>query len=388
MEERERILGSEEEISLMDYLAVILKCRKMIIIFCTLTVLATAVTSLLLPKSYRATASIFPPKIERTLPAMASGMGASLTGGLLGIKSEADLYVGMLESRRVSDALIDRFDLMGVYKAKYREEARKALKNKTTIQKRTKDEIIIVSVEDIDPKRAADMANAYLDELDHLNKELNITEAGKKRIFLEERLKETRKGLAQAEENLREFKKGHKVVAMDVQAGALVGAAGKIQAEIAAAETELGILKEFSTEESLKVIDLRSRIKELKKKLAEIERGKLSAAGNPSEKRDTLYTPFTKVPDLGLQLARLTRNVTIQTAIYELLTKEYELAKMEEAKDTPTLQILDRALPPEKRFKPKRRQMVMISGLASLFFSIFLAFAFEYFKRMRETSYK
>lgn len=133
------------------------------------------------------------------------------------------------------------------------------------------------------------------------------------------------------------------------------------------------------------MVNLRSKIKELKKLLAEIEKGQPpSSRANPSQKTDNLYTPFTKVPDLGLQLARFTREVNIQETTYELLTKEYELAKIEEAKDTPTIQILDKAIPPEKRFKPKRRQMVLLSGFTSLFFSIFLAFASEYFKRMRE----
>ncbi|MDI6704417.1 MAG: GNVR domain-containing protein [bacterium] len=375
----------EEEVNLMDYITVILKHRKMIIIICTLTVLATTIISLLLPEIYMATASILPPKTESTLSGMVSGMGgiSSFAGGALGIKSGADLYVGMLKSRTISDALIDRFSLMEVYNAEYREEARNRLDGNTTIKK-AKEGIITVSVEDKDPRRAAEIANAYLDELDRLNKKLNITEAGKKRIFLEKRLKDTERDLARAEENLKRFQKGHKVVAMDAQAMALIEAAGRIQGEIAAAETELGILKEFSTEESLKVINLKSRIRELKKQLAEIEKGKLPTSANPSKNPDSLYTPFTKVPDLGLQLARLTREVKIQETVYELLTKEYELTKIQEAKDTPTIQILDRAKPPEKRFKPKRRQMVMLSGFISLFFSIFLAFASEYFKRMRE----
>jgi len=231
--EETRALEPEEELNLMDYIAVIMEYRKMIVIFCTITVLVTAVISLLLPKVYKATVSILPPKTEGTLPGM-RGEIASLVDGALGIKSGADLYVGMLKSRTIADALIDRFDLK-VYKVKYRWVAMNTLKVNTNVNKSPKEEIITVSVEDKDPKRAAEMANAYLNELDCLNKELNITEAGRKRTFLEERLKETQRDLAQSEENLRGFQKGHKVVAMDVQSAALVGAAGRIQGEIAAA---------------------------------------------------------------------------------------------------------------------------------------------------------
>lgn len=153
--EETRALEPEEELNLMDYIAVIMEYRKMIVIFCTITVLVTAVISLLLPKVYKATVSILPPKTEGTLPGM-RGEIASLVDGALGIKSGADLYVGMLKSRTIADALIDRFDLK-VYKVKYRWVAMNTLKVNTNVNKSPKEEIITVSVEDKDPKRAAEM---------------------------------------------------------------------------------------------------------------------------------------------------------------------------------------------------------------------------------------
>ncbi|MDY7034346.1 MAG: GNVR domain-containing protein [Thermodesulfobacteriota bacterium] len=373
----------EEEINILDYLNVVVKHRRMIFWTCSATVITAVIISLLLPKIYRATATIMPPKEKSPISDMVTGMGglAALAGGALGIESGADLYVGILQSRTVTDAIIDRFSLMEVYNQEHKEKARKKLKSNVSIEN-SKEDIVSITVEDKDPKRVAAMANAFVEELDRLNKRFGITEAGRKRIFLEKRLKEAITNLSRAEENLKEFQKEQRIVVLDEQAKVVVEAAGTIQGEIAATEAELGILMEYSTDESLEVINLKSKIRELKKQLTKIEKGKVPSKTNPSEKDTDLYKPFTEMPDVGLKLFRLKRDVKIQEMIFELLTQQHEMAKIEEAKDTTTIQILDEAVVSQEKTKPRRSLIVALSGAVALMFSIFLSFIFESFERM------
>ena len=372
-----------EEINLLDYLNVVVKHRRMIFWTCITTVITAVIISLLLPKIYSATATIMPPKEKSPMSNLVAGMGglATLAGGALGIDSGADLYLGILQSRTVADAVIDRFDLLEVYEQEKREKARKKLENNVSIEK-SKEDIVSIMVQDKDPKRAAGIANAYVEELDRLNKRFGITEAGRKRIFLEKRLDKAKVNLAKAEENLKEFQTKHRIVVPDEQVKAVVEAAGMIQGEIAATEAELGMLMEFSTDESLDVINLKSRIRELRKQLSRIEEGKDASKANPSEKDHVLYKPFTEMPDLGLKFIRLKREAKIQEMLFELLTQQHEMAKIEEAKDTTTIQVLDEAVVPEEKTKPRRSLIVVLSGAVAFLVSVFLAFLFESFERM------
>lgn len=275
----------EDEINLLDYLRVLWDYRRMIVLICGLAVVTTAIYSLLLPEIYSATTSVVPPmEILRRESGLAVGFGmgeSSILRRAMGVTNIADMYAGILESRAVVDAIIERFDLMKVYEEKeYKSNVRKRLRKNTTI-KISDEGILSVTVEDRDPNRAADIANAYVEELDQRNRLLSSGQATSKRIFLETRLKEI--------------------------------------------EQEL-----------------------------------------------------TKIEDL------LSRETQIKEMLFELLMRECELAKIEEAKSMPTIQILDTAVVPEQRCKPKRRQMVMLSGVASLFLAIFVAFGHQYFARMRQ----
>ncbi len=280
----------EDEINLIDYFRVIFKYRRMILLICGIAVITTAIVSLVLPKIYSATASVVPPiemlqresKLAGTLGGGAGALGGgagSLLSKVIGVTSISDMYAGVLESRVVADAIIDRFDLMKAYKEKkYKSNVRKKLKKNTTID--VSDEgIVNITVEDRDPNRAAAIANAYADELDRQNKRLYAGQATSKRIFLA------------------------------------------------------------------------NRLKEIEEKLAKIE-------------------------DI------LSREAKIQEMLFELLTREYEITKIEEAKSMPTVQVLDRAVVPEIKSKPKRTLMVMLSAIVALFVSIFAAFGREYFTKV------
>jgi tyrosine-protein kinase Etk/Wzc len=271
--------NDEETINLADYLRVISKHRRMIFLICTITVITTAIISMLLPKSFAATTSVVPPM--DVLQKESAGLGAvksSILRNAMDVGGISDMYVGILRSRSVADALIERFDLASVYKiSKSDSTVRQILRDRTSIQ--VGDEgIVAITVEDRDPCRVAALANAYVEELDRQNKRLFIGQATNKKVFLENRLKEMEKDL--------------------------------------------------------------SRIDNL-----------------------------------------LSRDAKNKEMLFDLLTKEYEIAKIEEAKSMPTIQVLDRAVVPEKKCKPKRMQMVLLAGVMSLFVAVLVAFIREHLTR-------
>lgn len=384
---------ADEEVNLLDYLAVIVKYRRMIFYMCTTAVIVAVIVSLLLPKIYSATAVIMPPKSEQgTMASLASRMGGitALAGGIMGGSSPSEVYVEMLKSRVVKDTIIDRFNLLKVYDVALMKVARENLKNNTLI-KTSKADTISVEVEDKDPQRAADMANAYVKELDKLSRKLTVSDAARQRMFLEKRIEGTEQQLSQAEEVLKEFREKNKIVSLPAQASSSIYGAARIKGEIISIETELEVLKNFATEKSNKIVRLEKELEEMKDQLIKIETGQgFDNSDNPdNQKRESnFYIPFTQLPNLGLQLSRLMRNVKVKETVYELLTEQYELAKIAESKDMATIQILDEAVVPEKRSKPRRGLIVVLTGVLSFFASIFLAFTKEYFARMNDEDQK
>jgi uncharacterized protein involved in exopolysaccharide biosynthesis len=330
---------------------------------------------------YTATARILPPQESSSgLSGLLSGAGgglARLAGGFIGGKTTSDLYVGILKSRTVADALIKEFNLKELYRAKYLADVYKMLAKRTNINVSRKDQIISVSVEDPDPQRAAQMANTYVDMLDQINRTVNITEGHRKRVFLENRLNKVMEDLAKAEVELKEFQEKYKVVAIEEQARVAIEGAARIKGEIIVAQTELEVLKEFGTERQNEAIMLKAKIAELQSQLVRIEKG------NPGKGDSNFYLPFNELPELGMRLARLMREAKIQEKVFELLSGQYELAKIEEAKDVNTIQVLDPAVPPDKKSRPKRRLIVIITTFMGFFFAVLLAFFREYVERIK-----
>jgi uncharacterized protein involved in exopolysaccharide biosynthesis len=381
----------EDEINLIDYFLVLLKHKWMIFWIVALASIFSVVVSLLMPKMYTATARVLPPKEpDSGLSALLTQSGGPL-GGLAGSfvsgKTTSDLYVGMLKSRTVADVLIKEFNLKELYKKKYTEDVYRHLAKRINIKVSRKDEIISVSVEDKDPNRAADMANTHLDALDRINRTVNITEGQRKRIFLEKRLKEAKDDLSRAEIALKEFQEKYGLVSIEEQAKVAIEGAAKIKGEIIVAQTELEVLKQFGTERQNEAVMLKSKITELQNQLKKIES---SNPGIPMLKKHKMmegesnfYIPFNELPALGMQLSRLMREAKIQEKVFELVTSQYEMAQIEEAKDVNTIQVLDRAVPPDKKTSPKRALIVILSAVVAFFLSLFLAFFVEYIQRLK-----
>jgi uncharacterized protein involved in exopolysaccharide biosynthesis len=287
----------------------------------------------------------------------------------------------------MAQELVDRFNLKEYYRVKYSEDAVKALENVTDI-KISKEGAVSVTVEDKDPKLAADIANAYVTNLDRLFAKLGTTDASRQRAFVADRLDKTERALRQAEEALRRFQENNKAIVMQEQSRTAIEEAAKVKGQIVVEEARLEYLRTFATENNPQVVQQRRQIEEMKRQLAQMQYG----AGmdlppetrNPGEPRREFQVPWTRVPALGMELVRLMREVKVQETVYGLLTAQFEQAKINEAKDTPTVQVLDRAVPAERKSKPKTVLNTAIAGLLSLFVAIFLAFFLEYVERIRK----
>lgn len=356
---------------------VVLSRRRMIIIITTIFFFLSIIISLAMPRIYRATTKILPPQQDTglmgALMGSMGGMGA-LAGDFLGKGSPADMYVSILGSEAVSDAIIDHFKLMEVYDTKYRTDTYKILDKQVDISAGKKDGIISISVEDEDPKRAADMANAYVDEFSKLTVKLNISGAGKNRLFYEERLAKAKTDLSQAEDKLKIFQSKNKALDIIEQAKVTIAGVAQLQAQLAMQEVQLQTLRNQFTDSSQEVKNLKVAIVNLKSQIARLE-GNSGGSSIPS---------VGSVPALGQEYLRLMREFKVQEAVVELLTKQYEMAKLSELKDVSTVQVIQKARVPDKKIKPKRFILIAIVTAFSFFLAVPLAFLLDFIDKLTE----
>lgn len=378
-----RDVGQEDEINLLDYWRVLIKHQRLIGQIAGAAFVTSVIVSLFLPKIYASTASILPPQQEGS--SLGLGIASRLPEGLgglaasLGTKSPADVWMGILKSQTVRDALIHRFNLRQLYQAKTIEDARKALDQRVRVVK-SKEDIVLITVEDRSPQRAADIANAFVEELDRLNRRSVMTAGKRMRVFIEERLNEAKGDLVRTEEAVRTFQEHNRAVKIDEQSKAIFQAIGMVKGQLMAKEVELQTMLSYATPDHPQVGILQTQAEELKERLRELEEGKRKP-DNPSPKDS--FIPTAKMPDLALQYARFLRDAKVQETLYGLLTQQYEIARIQEAKDSPTVQALDTAKAPEKAVKPNKRQIVLLSTLLATLGAVFLSFFLEYLQRVR-----
>lgn len=380
--------GSDDEVNLLDYWRVIWKRRWLIGGLSLAAVLSAMVVSFQMPKIYESTATLLPQidsKEGGGLGALLAAGGAGGAAQSLGISlpgapaTPMDIFAAMLKSRIMADEVIKQFDLMTVYKAKAMQDARKALEGNTKITV-TKEKVIKIVVEDESPQRAADIANFYTTHLDRLNRILNVGKASQNRAFIEKRLAETQVNLVKSEEALKEFQTHNRTVAVEAQSKAMMEAAAAIQGQITAQEVQLQVMASYLSLDNPDLARVRSGIEELKKQLSLLESGKGGKGMLPEHR---LHPAMITVPGLALEYGRLMRELKVQETIYALLTSQYEQTKLQEARDTPTVQVLDPAVPAERKSKPSILLNMMIAGVSALFVGVFLAFFLEYLGRIR-----
>jgi tyrosine-protein kinase Etk/Wzc len=319
----------------------VLARRRGIALLVVAATLVTAVVAFVLPPWYTATASLMPPGED-----VSFGIGNLLKGiGVPGVKvpsqaTPAEVFQAILQSRRVNEAIVRRFDLQALYRKKYMVDTIKELRRHAGISVNDVG-LIIVNIEDKDPKRAADMANAYCEELDRFNRESRMTRGRRVRQFIGSRMDSTRRELDLAEQRLVRYESRHKAVALSPEASSALEAASRIYATRSALELRLGVLRSFSvgtTDEERQIIE----------QLAQIDR------------------QLARLPQTGMELAKLIRDVKVGEQLYIMLTAQYEDARINETRDVATVDQLDVATPPERKSRPRRLQMIAVAFLLSL----------------------
>lgn len=363
----------DDKVSLPGVVYVLFRYRRAIAAATALAVLVSAGISLVLPKWYKAKATILPPESVTSDTDIAGLMRSAgyRRARLLTLVSPSDVFSAILTSHRVTTAVIDSLDLMEVYGVGSMVDVIDIVADRRKVSVNPKG-LIEVEYEDRDAGLAADVANAFVRLLDEFNRETQITSARRVRQFIENRIGEAITDLEVAEGRLQEFKEATGAVFISEQARVSIETAAEIYGRIAELEVDLERLGEFATDRSPEVVDIRSQIRALEHKLAEMGYMK---SGDENTNDSSLFPKFSTAPELEKRLGELTREVEIKRSVYRVLSEQYEEAKIQEMRDTPTLQVLDWAHRPMVRSKPRRKTIVAVSGALALLLSSFVVFS-------------
>ncbi len=302
---------------------------------------------LLLPKTYTATAMILPPQQSQSLLLSLLGQMSSVTGGKeLSLKNPSDLYVAMLRSRSVADTLIDRFNLLKAYRQNKKVDARKQLASRSQIAS-TKEGTITISVSDRDAKRSAALANGYVDELQNLTRRLALTEAAQRRVFFQKQLDEEKDVLSTAELALKSTQERTGLIQPEAQGKAIIEVVAQTRAQIAIHDVAVRTMSSFSTDQNPELVREKEQLAGLRAQLTKLERA--SGLGNGN-----IQVPTGKVPQAALEYGRALRNLKYHETLFEFLSKQLEAARIDEAKNSVLVQVVDLAVEPERRSGPMR----------------------------------
>ena len=373
---------ANDEISLLDLLIVLAEGWRLIFWITAAFAVVAVIVALVLPKRYTATAILLPPQQNSSLGAqLASQLGslgsvATLAGGGSSLlKNPNDMYVGMLRSRTVEDAMIQHFGLMQEYREKYLSDARKKFEAYATVDGSGKDALIHISVEDRDPSRAAELANGYVDQFRNLSEHLAITEAGQRRLFFEQQLKQANQNLADAEEALKETEQKTGVIQLDSQARALIESAAALRAEITAKEVQIQGMQTYATGENAQLVEAQQELSSLRSQLAKL--------GGNADSADNIIVPKGQMTSGSLEYVRKLRDVKYYETIFDVLARQFEVAKLDEAKEGSLIQVVDPAIPPDKRSFPKRGLIVICAIAAGFLIGIMTALFQAGFRRLK-----
>lgn len=377
MNEREIIrpeVEAEEEINLLELLRVVVRNLPLIAKITATAALLSVVYSLTLTNVYTAKATLLPPQKDSGggAAALLASMGGGLAGLAGGLGGSADLYLGILKSRTVTDSVIKRLDLDKELKSKNADDTRKKLQGLVKFQA-GKDGIITITADYKDPAKAALFANTFIDELQKKSLQLNLTKASTERSFLEKRLVVVKQDLKNAEEDMKIFQEKNKTIKADSQAAAAIEGIARLRAEMVSKEVQLAALRNSMTDENSEVKTLLAGISKLRSQL-----NAMSGSGGGGG----VIPSVGNAPAIGVEYIRRLRELKTQEALYEQLTKQFELAKINEARDSSSIQVLDEAVAPLRKSKPKRSLIVILTTVTAFFCSVFLVFIREYLAKL------
>jgi tyrosine-protein kinase Etk/Wzc len=358
--------SKERDVSLIDVLIVMARRKWVILGTAFAAALVSAVIALLLPNQYTAETVLLPPGQNSSMGATAiSQLGASslasLAGGSLSLKNPGELYVSLLRTRTVEDAVIQRFGLVARYKVKREVDARKSLEKHAAVSLGVKDGLIRIAVTDYDPEIAAAIANGYVEEFRKQSANLAITEAAQRRQFFQQQLEDAKNNLANAEVALKNTEQSTGVLQIDSQAKALIESAAALRAQIAAKQVQLQGLRTYGTEDNPEVITVTHELEALQAQLAKLGGSQADSGG--------LIIPQGKVPQAGMEYIRKYRDVKYYETIFDLLARQFEVAKLDEAREGALIQVADPAIPPDKKSAPFRSLIVVMAFLGGTILS-------------------
>jgi len=388
-DEMERHGSVRGEHSLLDLLVILADHKRLIIwITATFTLLAIPL-AFLLPNRYTATVTVMPPQqnsaIGSMLASQLSGLGessglsnlggmAALAGSGLGLKNPNDRYVGMLRSRIVEDAVIQQFGLQQEYHKKYLSDARKKFETRADVNGSGKDGLIHISIEDNDPRRATEIANGYVNAFRRLSDNLALTEASQRRIFFEQQLDKAKDNLASAEEAMKRTQESTGLIQLDSQARALIETVATLRAQITTREMMIQGLQTYATNQNSQYVQAQQELDSLRAELAKL--------GGSESSKDGMIVPKGLVPQASLEYMRKLRDVKYYEAIFEVLARQYELARLDEAREGAIIQIVDPATIPDKRSFPKRSYIILGAFFGGFIIAVLSAFTLSALHRM------
>ncbi len=364
---------AETEASVLDILVLLLEHKRFIVRFVLGAFVLAIMVSLLLPVQYEAKTVLLPPaqnsSIGTALMGQLGNLGslgslASLAGGGLGLKNPADMYVSLLTSRTVEDAMIQRFGLMQEYHEKRMSDTRKEFERRTTAVAGTKDGLIRLSVEDHDPKRAAELANGYVEEFRKLSASLAITEAARRRLFFEQQVQQSKDKLTEAEEAMTKTQQATGVLQIDSQARSLIESAAILRAQVVAKQVQIEGMRSFATDDNPGLVLAKQELAALQSQLEHL-------AGSQTDTGSDINLSKGRVTQSGMEYLRRFRDLKYQETVFELLAKEFEVAKLDEAREGSIIQVVDPAVPPDRKSSPHRALIVLGATIFAFFIAVF-----------------
>lgn len=354
-------------------------------------VVASTVLVFLIPVRFTSTTRLMPPdQAGAGMASMLAALGKGGGGGselgiigseLLGVHASADLFVGILHSRTVQDQLISKFDLRKVYGVRRWEDARKDLEKRTDVTSDRKSGIVTITVSDHSAERAAGLAREYVAALNHVVLTQNTSSAHKEREFLEERLSQVQVDLETAEKNFGDFASKNTAIDVKEQGRAMLSAAAEVEGQLIAAQTELEGLRQIYTENNVRVRAVQAKTQEYQRQLQKMG-GKAESTDSPSPSQPDQYPSIRQLPILGVTYADLYRQARVQEAIFETLTKQYEMAKVEEVRETPSVKVLDVGDVPERKSYPPRIIFIAMGTLLFIASGAFWLLAYRQWLRI------
>lgn len=361
---------TETEVSVLDILVLLAGQKRFIVRFVLGAAVLATVVSFLLPVRYEAKVVLLPPQQNSSMGSALLGqlgnMGslAALAGAGLGIKNPADMYVSLLTSRTVEDAMIQRFGLMAEYREKRMADTRKEFESRTTAIAGAKDGLIRISVEDRDPKRAAELANGYVEEFRKLSASLAITEAARRRLFFEQQLQQAKDELTSAEEAMRKTQQSTGVLQIDSQARSLIESAAVLRGQVVAKQVQIQGMRSFAAEDNPQLILAKQELAALESQLERL-------GGSQHDAGSGINLSKGRVTESGMEYLRRLRDLKYHETVFELLAKEFEIAKLDEAREGAIVQVVDAAVPPDKRSFPPRLLIVIAVTIFAFFVVVF-----------------